>query len=60
MKNKRYEVNKKVPVHSCKNVAETIEDAIISEHTLAKIADASRGKATIVDYSIGNVIYDSK
>ena len=55
MKNKHYEVNKKVPVHSSKNVTETIEDAIISEHTLAKIADGSRGKATIVDYSIGNV-----
>ena len=55
MKNKHYEVNKKLPVHSSINVAETIEDAIISEHTLAKITYGSRGKATIVDYIIGNV-----
>jgi hypothetical protein len=50
-----HEVNKKIPLHSSKKVAKTIEDAIISEHTLANIADGSRGKAATVDYSIGNV-----
>lgn len=36
-------------------MAETIEDANFSEHTLAKIAHVAKGKPPTIDYSIENV-----